>query len=58
MSILAPSAPRTPHADADWDRRQVFLANLRSVGGRAYPRVFGIMRETSWLFFEIAHARS
>ncbi len=54
MSILAPSAPRTPHADADWDRRQVFLANLRSVGGRAYPRVFGTMREKSWLFFEIA----
>ena len=54
MSVLAPAAPRTPQADADWDRRQIFLNNLRSVGGRAYPRVFGTMREKSWLFFEIA----
>ena len=54
MSVLAPSAPRTPQADADWDRRQIFMNNLRSVGGRAYPRVFGTTREKSWLFFEIA----
>ena len=54
MSALAPPAPRTPQEDATWDRRRIFLANLRSVGGRAYPRVFGTMREKSWLFFEIA----
>jgi ABC-2 type transport system permease protein len=54
MSTLAPTTPRTPQADADWDRRQVLLTNLRSVGGRAYPRVFGTMREKSWVFFEIA----
>jgi ABC-2 type transport system permease protein len=54
MSALAPTTPRTPQADADWDRRHVLLTNLRSVGGRAYPRVFGTMREKSWVFFEIA----
>jgi ABC-2 type transport system permease protein len=54
VSALAPTTPRTPQADADWDRRRVLLANLRSVGGRAYPRVFGSLREPSWLFFEIA----
>jgi ABC-2 type transport system permease protein len=54
VSALAPTTPRTPQADADWDRRQVLLTNLRSVGGRAYPRVFGTMREKSWVFFEIA----
>jgi hypothetical protein len=54
VSVLAPSTPRTPQADAAWDSRHVFLTNLRSVGGRAYPRVFGLLREPSWLFFEIA----
>jgi ABC-2 type transport system permease protein len=54
VSALAPTTPRTPQADADWDRRHVLLTNLRSVGGRAYPRVFGTMREKSWVFFEIA----
>jgi ABC-2 type transport system permease protein len=54
MSVLAPPTPGTPQTDADWDRRRIFLANLRSVGGRAYPRVFGTTREKSWLFFEIA----
>ncbi|HVQ23144.1 MAG TPA: ABC transporter permease, partial [Candidatus Saccharimonadia bacterium] len=54
MSALAPTTPRTPQADAAWDSRHVLLTNLRSVGGRAYPRVFGLLREPSWLFFEIA----
>lgn len=38
---------------ADWSRRQVFLTDLRTVGGRAYPRVTGMFREKSWVFFEI-----
>ncbi|HVL53474.1 MAG TPA: ABC transporter permease [Vitreimonas sp.] len=29
------------------------MTNLRTVGGRAYPRVWGLAREKSWLFFEI-----
>jgi ABC-2 type transport system permease protein len=38
---------------ADWDRRQELMTNVRGIGGRAYPRVSGILRERSWLFFEI-----
>ena len=29
------------------------LTNLRAIVGRAYPRVRGMVRETSWVFFEI-----
>jgi ABC-2 type transport system permease protein len=43
----------SPQADSDWTRRQVFMTDLRSIGGRAYPRVTGLMREPSWVFFEI-----
>src|SRR3989304_1975111 len=46
-------AAAPPRADAAWDRRRVFLANLRSVGGRAFPRVHGLFREPSWVLFEI-----
>ena len=42
-----------PTDDADWSRRQVLLTDLRAVGGRAYPRVTGMFREKSWIFFEI-----
>jgi ABC-2 type transport system permease protein len=38
---------------ASWDRRRELLTNIRGIGGRAYPRVSGILRERSWLFFEI-----
>lgn len=43
----------TPQAAADWSRRDVIVTNLRSVFGRAYPRIFGSFRERSWVFFEI-----
>ena len=43
----------SPQAAAEWTRRQVVMANLRSVRGRAYPRVTGLFREKSWLLFEI-----
>ncbi len=42
-----------PRLDAAWTARQVALTNLRSLAGRAYPRVRGLFREPSWLFFEI-----
>ena len=29
------------------------MTNLRAVGGRAYPRVHGLFREKSWVFFEV-----
>jgi ABC-2 type transport system permease protein len=43
----------SPQAAAAWTRRQVVMTNLRTVTGRAYPRVRGLAREKSWLFFEI-----
>jgi ABC-2 type transport system permease protein len=46
-----PSA--SPQAAADWSRRRILLTELRSVRGRAYPRITGLFREKSWLFFEI-----
>jgi len=54
----APAPVRTgagadPRLDAAWTARQVALTNLRSLAGRAYPRVRGLFREPSWLFFEI-----
>ncbi len=42
-----------PQAAAAWTRRQIVMTNVRTVGGRAYPRVRGLAREKSWLFFEI-----
>ncbi len=42
-----------PRSAADWTRRQIAVNNLRSVAGRAYPRVRGMARERSWLLFEI-----
>ena len=43
----------SPQEAADWTRRQVVLTNLRAVVGRAYPRVTGLFREKTWVFFEI-----
>jgi ABC-2 type transport system permease protein len=42
-----------PRTAAAWTRRQVAENNLRALVGRAYPRVRGMVREPSWLFFEI-----
>jgi len=38
---------------AEWSTARVLRANLRAVFGRAYPRIIGLTREPSWLFFEI-----
>ncbi len=38
---------------ADWSGRRLLVVNLRTVLGRAYPRVVGATRERSWLFFEV-----
>ncbi len=43
----------SPQEAADWSRRQVILTDLRSIRGRAYPRVMGLFREPSWVLFEI-----
>jgi len=44
---------RNPREAADWSTGRVVRANLRAVFGRAYPRIIGLAREPSWLFFEI-----
>jgi len=49
--VYRPTA--SPQAAAQWTRRQVVMTNLRTVAGRAYPRVTGLFREKSWVFFEI-----
>jgi ABC-2 type transport system permease protein len=43
----------TPAEAARWTRRHAFLTDVRTAGGRAYPRVIGMFREPSWVFFEI-----
>jgi ABC-2 type transport system permease protein len=50
---VATSAAGSPAASAAWSRRQVLTTNVRTIVGRAYPRVRGMVRERSWLFFEI-----
>src|ERR1019366_10004531 len=42
-----------PQEAANWTPRQVMANNLRSVVGRAYPRVRGFTREPSWLLFQM-----
>ena len=42
-----------PREAAAWSHRQVLMTNLRSIRGRAYPRVIGLAREPSWVLFEI-----
>jgi ABC-2 type transport system permease protein len=49
--VYRPTA--SPQAAAIWTPRQVAATNLRAVWGRAYPRVTGMFREKSWVFFEI-----
>ncbi|MFN8629811.1 MAG: ABC transporter permease [Chloroflexota bacterium] len=42
-----------PRLAADWTTRQTAETNLRAMVGRAYPRVRGMFREPSWVFFEV-----
>lgn len=49
--VYRPTA--SPQEAAIWTPRQVAMTNLRTVIGRAYPRVTGLFREKSWVFFEI-----
>jgi ABC-2 type transport system permease protein len=42
--------PRTASA---WTRRRVAENNLRALVGRAFPRVRGMLREPSWVLFEV-----
>ncbi|HEX2765441.1 MAG TPA: ABC transporter permease [Candidatus Limnocylindria bacterium] len=53
MSVYADRHASTPQEAAEWSRGRVIRANLRAVIGRAYPRIIGLTREGSWIFFEI-----
>jgi ABC-2 type transport system permease protein len=53
MSVYQFRVTASPQEAADWTPRQQLQTDLRAVGGRAYPRVSGMFREKSWLFFEI-----
>lgn len=46
-------AARGPRDAASWDAGRELSTNLRTILGRAYPRLIGAVREPSWLFFEI-----
>lgn len=49
--VYRPTA--SPQEAAAWTRRQVLMTDLRTIAGRAYPRVTGLFREKSWVFFEV-----
>jgi ABC-2 type transport system permease protein len=38
---------------AEWSTERIARTNLRAIIGRAYPRIIGLTREPSWVFFEI-----
>jgi ABC-2 type transport system permease protein len=44
---------KTPREAAEWSTGRLIRVNLRAIVGRAYPRVIGLTREPSWIFFEI-----
>ena len=44
---------KTPREAAEWSTGRLIRVNLRAIVGRAYPRVIGLTREPSWVFFEI-----
>ena len=53
MSVIRPATAKGPREAAEWSRGDVIRANLRAIAGRAYPRIIGLTREPSWIFFEI-----
>ncbi|MBA2373673.1 MAG: ABC transporter permease [Chloroflexi bacterium] len=53
MSVYVHRPSASPQEAAEWSRRRSLETDLRSVRGRAYPRVIGMFREKSWLLFEI-----
>jgi len=53
MSGFRGTAATSPREAADWSNGRIVRTNLRAVLGRAYPRIIGLTREPSWVFFEI-----
>ena len=50
---LVGHAGKGPRERASWSRRQALVTDLRAIRGRAYPRWRGMLREKSWVAFEI-----
>jgi ABC-2 type transport system permease protein len=44
---------KTPREAAEWSTGRLIRVNMRAIVGRAYPRIIGLTREPSWIFFEI-----
>ncbi len=53
MNRYASTTATNAREAAEWSTGRVVRTNLRAIVGRAYPRVIGLTREPSWLFFEI-----
>ncbi len=53
MSGFRGTEASNPREAADWSTGRVIRMNLRAMFGRAYPRIIGLTREPSWIFFEI-----
>ncbi|HEX7225397.1 MAG TPA: ABC transporter permease [Candidatus Limnocylindria bacterium] len=53
MTAFRGAQASTPQEAADWSTGRIVRTNLRAIFGRAYPRIIGLTREPSWIFFEI-----
>lgn len=53
MTAWRGATARTAQEAAEWSNGRIIRTNLRAIVGRAYPRVIGLTREPSWVFFEI-----
>ncbi|HEX7173296.1 MAG TPA: ABC transporter permease [Candidatus Limnocylindria bacterium] len=53
MTTFRGSRAANAREAADWSTGRILRTNLRAVVGRAYPRIIGLTREPSWVFFEI-----
>jgi ABC-2 type transport system permease protein len=53
VSAYRAAPASNPREAAEWSPGRVLRTNLRTIVGRAYPRVIGLTREPSWIFFEI-----
>ena len=53
MSGFRGATATNPREAADWSTGRIVRTNLRAIVGRAYPRIIGLTREPSWIFFEI-----
>ena len=52
-SVAASQVAARVRAETLWSRSYRARHALQSIGGRAYPRIFGMSREPSWLFFDL-----